>query len=218
MTVSLCMCAATSVLICIQIPVELLSLSVLIALPSLPHNQGLICNSGRWWNCSADFSSKKNSANLVELSGTASRLANWMRCRNSIHLELTRRPTYTVWPNFLRPLPAIIIGQGRDRRLEAGNGLNRSFSHCLQQLNKNVVELSGTGVPPSLLDEVQERRSGAYRGGGTALRLVPAEIKHCTQPFALLLALGLHLFSRTPTPLPILQPIIQSECHVTSSV
>jgi len=29
--------------------------------------------------------------------------------------------------------------------------------------NKNVVELSGTGVPPSLLDEVQERRSGAFR-------------------------------------------------------
>ena len=49
-----------------------------------------------------------------------------------------------------------------------------------------MVELSGTGVPPSLLDEVQERlldevqerRSGAYRGGGTALRIVPAEIKH----------------------------------------
>ena len=51
-------------------------------------------------------------------------------------------------------------------------------SHCLQQQNKNVVELSGTGVPPSLLDEVQERRSGAYRGGGAAYRLVPAEIKH----------------------------------------
>ena len=49
-------------------------------------------------------------------------------------------------------------------------------SHCLQQQNENVVELSGTGVPPSLLDEVQERRSGAYRGAGTALRLVPAEI------------------------------------------
>ena len=30
--------------------------------------------------------------------------------------------------------------------------------------NKNVVELSGTGVPPSLLGEVQERRSGACRG------------------------------------------------------
>ena len=40
------------------------------------------------------------------------------------------------------------------------------------------MELSGTGVPPSVLAEVQERRSGAYRSGGTALRLVPAEIKH----------------------------------------
>ena len=40
----------------------------------------------------------------------------------------------------------------------------------LQQQNKNVVELSGTGVPPSLLDEVQERRSGFYRGGGAAYR------------------------------------------------
>ena len=32
----------------------------------------------------------------------------------------------------------------------------------------NVVELSGTGVPPSLLGEVQERRSGASRGAGAA--------------------------------------------------
>ena len=39
-------------------------------------------------------------------------------------------------------------------------------------------ELSGTGGPPSLLDEVQERRSGFYRGGGAAYRLVPAEIKN----------------------------------------
>ena len=52
-------------------------------------------------------------------------------------------------------------------------------SHCLQQQNKNMVELSGTGVPPSLLGEVQERRSGASRGPGAAFRLVPAEIKHC---------------------------------------
>ena len=51
-------------------------------------------------------------------------------------------------------------------------------SHCLEQQNKNVVELSGTSVPPSLLDEVQEQRPGASRGGGAALRLVPAEIKH----------------------------------------
>ena len=42
----------------------------------------------------------------------------------------------------------------------------------------DVVELSGTGVPPGLLNEVVERRSGAYRGGGTAFRRVPAEIKH----------------------------------------
>ena len=49
----------------------------------------------------------------------------------------------------------------------------------LQQVNKNLVELSGTGVPPGLLDEVQERRSGACIGAGTAFRLVPAEIKHC---------------------------------------
>ena len=41
------------------------------------------------------------------------------------------------------------------------------------------MELSGTGVPPSLLDEVVERRSGASRGAGAAYRLVPAEIKHC---------------------------------------
>ena len=41
-----------------------------------------------------------------------------------------------------------------------------------------MVELSGTGVPPSLLDEVQERRSGACRGAGAVYRLVPAEIKH----------------------------------------
>ena len=41
------------------------------------------------------------------------------------------------------------------------------------------MELSGTGVPPSLLGEVQERRSGASRGAGAAYRLVPAEIKHC---------------------------------------
>ena len=46
--------------------------------------------------------------------------------------------------------------------------------------NKNVVELSGTGVPPSLLDEVQEWRSGACRGAGAAYRLAPAEIKHCS--------------------------------------
>ena len=55
-------------------------------------------------------------------------------------------------------------------------------SYCLQLQNKNVVELSGTGVPPSLLDEVQERRSGASRGAGAAFRLVPAEIKHCAWP------------------------------------
>ena len=42
-----------------------------------------------------------------------------------------------------------------------------------------MVKLSGTGVPPGLLDEVPERRSGTYRGGGAAYRLVPAEIKHC---------------------------------------
>jgi hypothetical protein len=41
-----------------------------------------------------------------------------------------------------------------------------------------VVELSGTGVTPSLLNEVQERRSGAWRGAGAAFRLVSAEIKH----------------------------------------
>ena len=41
----------------------------------------------------------------------------------------------------------------------------------------DVVELSGTGVPPGLLNEVVERRFGAYRGGGTAFRRVPAEIK-----------------------------------------
>ena len=29
-------------------------------------------------------------------------------------------------------------------------------------INKNVVELSGTGVPPSLLDEVLERRTGSF--------------------------------------------------------
>ena len=53
-------------------------------------------------------------------------------------------------------------------------------SQCLQYGNRNqdVVELSGTGVPPSLLDEVVERRSGAYRGGEAAFRFVPAEIKH----------------------------------------
>ena len=48
-------------------------------------------------------------------------------------------------------------------------------------INKNVVELSGTGVPPSLLDEVQERHSGTCRDAGAAYRLVPAEIKHCIQ-------------------------------------
>ena len=48
--------------------------------------------------------------------------------------------------------------------------------------NKNVVALSGTGVPPSLLDEVQERRSGACRGAGAAYRLVPVEIKHWLRP------------------------------------
>ena len=52
-------------------------------------------------------------------------------------------------------------------------------SRCLQQQNKNVMELSGTGVPPSLLGEVQERRSGVCKGAGAAFRLVPAEIKHC---------------------------------------
>ena len=41
-----------------------------------------------------------------------------------------------------------------------------------------MVELSGTSVPPNLLDEVQERRSGACRGAGAVFRLVPAEIKH----------------------------------------
>ena len=51
-------------------------------------------------------------------------------------------------------------------------------SHCLQRHNKNVVELSGTGVPLSLLGEVLERRSGACRGAGAALRLVPVEINH----------------------------------------
>ena len=51
-------------------------------------------------------------------------------------------------------------------------------SHCLQQQHKNVMELSGTGVPPGLLGEVQERRSGASRGAGAAYRLVSAEIKH----------------------------------------
>ena len=48
-------------------------------------------------------------------------------------------------------------------------------------INKNVVELSGTGVPPSSLGEVQERRSGTCRGAGAAYRLVPAEIKHRVQ-------------------------------------
>jgi len=69
------------------------------------NKQGLICNSGRWWNATADFSQTK--------------------------------------------------------------------------FPPDVVELSGTGVPPGWLDEVQERRFGAYTGGGTAFRLVPAEIKHC---------------------------------------
>ena len=48
----------------------------------------------------------------------------------------------------------------------------------IKTCNKNVVELSGMGVPSSLLDEVQERRSGACRGAGAAYWLVPAEIKH----------------------------------------
>lgn len=52
------------------------------------------------------------------------------------------------------------------------------YSNKIKTWNENVVELSGTGVPPSLLDEVQERRSGFYRGGGAAYRLVPAEIKN----------------------------------------
>ena len=52
------------------------------------------------------------------------------------------------------------------------------YSNKIKTWNENVVELFGTGVPPSLLDEVQERRSGACRGAGAAYRLVPAEIKH----------------------------------------
>ena len=51
-------------------------------------------------------------------------------------------------------------------------------SNCLLQQNKNVVELSGTGVSPCLLEEVQEQRSGVCRGAGVAFRIVPAEIKH----------------------------------------
>ena len=52
------------------------------------------------------------------------------------------------------------------------------YSNKMKTWNVNVVELSGTGVPPSLLDEVQERRSGASRGAGVAYRLVLVEIKH----------------------------------------
>ena len=52
-------------------------------------------------------------------------------------------------------------------------------SHCLERHNKDVVELSGTGVPPSLLGEVLERRSGACIGAGAALRLGPVEINRC---------------------------------------
>ena len=62
-------------------------------------DQGLICNSGRWWNCSADFSPNKFLPSVVELSGTAFRLTG-----------LT----------FSGPLPAII----GHRRLEASNDLN----------------------------------------------------------------------------------------------
>ena len=56
--------------------------------------------------------------------------------------------------------------------------LTTFFFFFLVTSTTDVVELSGTGVPPGLFNEVVERRSGAYRGGGTAFRRVPAEIKH----------------------------------------
>ena len=57
----------------------------------MENTQGLICNSGRWWNCTADFCPKFFSPNVVELSGTAFRLANWMRCqcaRTAFYVDL----------------------------------------------------------------------------------------------------------------------------------
>ena len=45
--------------------------------------QGLICNSGRWWNCTAHFSIKK----FAKRGGTVWKSvppANWMRCRNGV--------------------------------------------------------------------------------------------------------------------------------------
>ena len=74
------------------------------------------------------------------------------------------------------------------------------YSNKIKTWNENVVELSETGVPPNLLDEVQELRSGACRGAGAAFRLVPAEIKHwptcmcCTQAYLHVFYTGLPAF------------------------
>ena len=42
---------------------------------AIQRGQGLICNSGTWWNYTADFYPNKILPNVVELSGTAFRLA-----------------------------------------------------------------------------------------------------------------------------------------------
>ena len=65
-------------------------------------SQKLICNSERWWNCAADFSLTKILPHVVELSGTAFRLARWMRCRNGVPPEINS----CIWPSFFcRLLP-----------------------------------------------------------------------------------------------------------------
>ena len=69
--------------------------------------QGLIFNSRRWWKCTAEFSSKIFSPNVVKLCGTAFRLGNWIMCKNGVPpieiIELTSLTGQT----FSGPLPAI---------------------------------------------------------------------------------------------------------------
>ena len=73
------------------------------SLTAFSFRQGLICNSGRWWNCTADFSPNKIPPNVVELSGTAFRLV------------LTR----VYGKTFSGPLPAIHLSVGAEKKVVA---------------------------------------------------------------------------------------------------
>ena len=44
--------------------------------------------------------SQQQNKNVVELSGTAFRVANWMRCRNGVQSGINP----CIWPNFLKPV------------------------------------------------------------------------------------------------------------------